>query len=133
MKNIDEVKDHLKSDNVISLGHGAYIRIISFTVKKETSDRLDIAIQLAFIGTPDTIWYFPTSLYFSYTKGDPHPVIRKFGPENNRPKIIGAEMLGFYLKEYLKKNYRDLYKKYMLGSKGPSVYKKSTRRGESDA
>jgi hypothetical protein len=127
-ESVDEVVNHLKGDDIISLGHGAHIRINTFVVKKETSDRLDIAVQVDFFGGHDTVWYFPKSFYFSYTKGEPYPVIRKYGPECNRPKIIGAEMLGFYLKEYLKKNYRDLYKKYMFGSKGPSVYKKVNQK-----
>jgi hypothetical protein len=124
MKNVDEVVDHTKGNNIVSLGHGAHIRIISFAVRKETSDRLDIAIQLTFIGTPDTSWDFPTHLYFSYTKGDPNPVIRKHGPENDRKIITCAETLGLHMKEYLKKSYKDLYRRYMLGSKKPSVYKK---------
>jgi hypothetical protein len=129
-KNVDEVVDHLKGNNIISLGHGFHIRITSFAIRKETSDRLDFSIQVSLIGASDTIWCFPDHLYFSYTKGDPHPVIRKHGPENDRPIIICAEMLGFYMKEYLKKNYKDLYRRYMLGSKKPSVYKK---RRKSDA
>jgi len=130
MKNVDEVVDHTKGSNIISLGHGFHIRITSFAIRKETSDRLDFSIQISCIGASDTIWCFPDHLYFSYTKGDPHPVIRKHGPENDRPIIICAEMLGFYMKEYLKKNYKNLYRRYMLGSKKPSVYKK---RRKSDA